>query len=67
MLSPAVRPPRQSSEISQLDQHVRSNGRTVRWTIDGLLGGGGSVNGSHETFNDTELEVRKVTRMLIAK
>lgn len=29
----------------------------LRWTIDGLLGGSGSVDGGHQTLNDSKVVV----------
>ena len=38
--------------------------RTVGRTVDGLLGGGGGVDGGHETLNDGELPVSLHPRVL---
>ena len=60
MLAAAPRPPRQSSERQWVRTDMLCYERTVGRTVNGLLGGGGGVDGGHETLNNGELEVSSV-------
>ena len=67
MLAAAPRPPRQSSTLGQRGTCVTGGDkrRTVGRTVNGLLGGGGGVDGGHQTLNNGELHRQDLVAFLL--